>query len=408
MKIIINSIKNIAILSLGEFISRILNFISFAYLARVLCVSDFGIIGFGTALINFLLNFVNFGLDRISLRDLSKNKNLATHYIINIGMIRVVLSFLSFFIYLILLFYNSNLHLPLILLGLSIFSTGLSLNYFARSMEFFKIISINQILASIFTISLYLIFVKSNSDFIYAILIIVIVSLFTNILFLYNFKNYLKNIKNHISITLIKSLITSSFPLFLSSIMVAIYYFADTIMLGFFKSEYEVGIYSAANKIFLLLVIPYSIIVNVFLPSISKIDNNLNKNIRIYYFYMVLLALTLGLTTYLFSTNIIFWVFGSNFNLSAIPLKILALNAIIVGINMSFGEPITVWGKQKQYLVAVSVGAITNIFLNIIFIPKYSYIGAAFTTLLSEFSVFIILSYIFYNTREMHEKQQTN
>ena len=151
----LSKLKNISILSFGEFVSRILNFLSFAYLARVINLSDFGTIGFGTALINFLLNIVSFGLDRICLKEVTQINQLASNYLINISIIRIVLSSISFLIYLLILFFNSNFNLPLVLLGLTIFSTGLSFNYFAKAIEYFKVITINQIVISILTIILY-------------------------------------------------------------------------------------------------------------------------------------------------------------------------------------------------------------------------------------------------------------
>lgn len=405
MKFSLIPVKNIVILSSGEIISRGINFLSFAYLARVISLSDFGTIGFGTALVNFLLNLVNFGLDRICLKEVSQNRELASNYLINISIIRIVLSCISFFIYLLILFFNSNFNLPLVILGLTIFTTGLSLNYFAKAIEYFKVITINQILISILTIVLYFIFVRNNTDFIIAVLILVGVSFISNLLFLHKLKGYIVNIKSKFSLNLIKQLILSSYPLFISSIMIAIYYFADTIMLGIIKNEYDVGIYSAANKIFLLLIIPFSIIVSVFLPTIAKNIKLVDRSFLYYYIFMIFIGVFLGIIVYLYASEIIVLIFGNSFLSSVLPLKILALNTILVGINMSIGEPLTVWGNQKQYLIAVSLGAITNIILNLIFIPRFSYNGAAFTTLLSEFSVFIVLSYLFYGIREKHEQK---
>ncbi|HPN38444.1 MAG TPA: flippase [Melioribacteraceae bacterium] len=399
----LSKLKNISILSFGEFVSRILNFLSFAYLARVINLSDFGTIGFGTALINFLLNIVSFGLDRICLKEVTQINQLASNYLINISIIRIVLSSISFLIYLLILFFNSNFNLPLVLLGLTIFSTGLSFNYFAKAIEYFKVITTNQIVISILTIILYFIFVRNKNDFIIAVSILVSVSFISNFLFLHNLKEYIVNIKNKFSLHLIKQLLLASYPIFISSIMIAIYYFADTIMIGIIKKEYDVGIYSAANKVFLILTIPFSIIVSVFLPSIAKYYRKVNNSFVIYFCLISLTGVLLGFTTYLFAKNIIFLIYGETFLSSIIPLKILAINVILVGVNMSFGEPLTVWGKQKQYLIAVSIGAITNIILNLIFIPKYSYYGAAFTTLLSEFSVFVVLSYLFCRVREKNE-----
>jgi len=45
--------------------------------------------------------------------------------------------------------------------------------------------------------------------------------------------------------------------------------------------------------------------------------------------------------------------------------------------------------------VAITFGAIVNIILNLVLIPKYSYNGAALATLLSEVAVFIGVFYLF-------------
>ncbi len=395
MKIILRNLQNISILSIGELFSRLINFLSFAYLAKVISVSNFGSLGFGFAVINFLLNIVSFGMDRICLRDISLNNSISNTYLSNITIIRFLLSIFSFIIYFVILFFNLNNSLPLILLGLLIFSNGLSLNYFARALEKFKAISLVQIIISLLTILFYFAFVKSNNDFLIVVIIIVGTSAIGNLLFIFYFKDYLNGFFKLFSFNLSKKIVKESFPIFLSSIMVAIYYFSDTIILGLFKPESDVGMYSAANKIFLLAIVPFGIIVNAFLPSITSNYKKLSTNYLHYFIFMLLTALVIGIVSFIFANNIIYLIFGKNYLSASIPLKLLSLNIILVGINMAFGEPLTIWGKQKQHLLAVSIGAFTNITLNIIFIPKYSYYGAAFTTLVSELMVFIALIIIF-------------
>lgn len=395
MKIIFNNLKNISILTIGELFSRLINFLSFAYLARIISVDNFGYLGFGLAVINFLLNLVSFGIDRICLRDIALNNSIANIYLSNITIIRFLLSVFSFIIYVFILFFNQNNNLALILLGLIIFTNGLSLNYFARALEKFNIISIIQIISSIITIIFYISFVKSNNDFLLVILIILLASLVSNILFVFYFKNYFNNFFKLLSYKLSIKIIKESFPIFLSTIMVSIYYFSDTIILGLLKPDTDVGIYYAANKIFLLAILPFNIIVNASLPQIA---NSLKKLSTIYFNFFILIvsvALILGFVSFIFSDKIIYLFFGDKYLSAIIPLKLLSLNVILVGINMALGEPLTIWGKQKQHLIAVSAGAFCNILLNIIFIPKFTYYGAAFTTLISEFIVFIALIIIF-------------
>ena len=71
------------------------------------------------------------------------------------------------------------------------------------------------------------------------------------------------------------------------------------------------------------------------------------------------------------------------------------MNIGVIGVNVFLGNPLTVWGFQRQYAVAITLGAIANIFLNLLLIPKYSYNGAALATLLSEVVVFCGVLYLF-------------
>ncbi len=98
---------------------------------------------------------------------------------------------------------------------------------------------------------------------------------------------------------------------------------------------------------------------------------------------------------FLFRDLLIQFVFGEGYNDAALPLSILAMNALVISINIFFGNPLIAWGKQKEYSIAIMLGAIANIILNIVFIPSYSYNGAAFATLLSEAVVFCGVLFLF-------------
>jgi O-antigen/teichoic acid export membrane protein len=68
---------------------------------------------------------------------------------------------------------------------------------------------------------------------------------------------------------------------------------------------------------------------------------------------------------------------------------------LVISVNIFFGNPLIAWGKQKEYSIAIAFGAVTNIILNILLIPKYSYIGASLATLMAEVAVFVGVFYLF-------------
>ncbi len=363
-------------------------------MARVLDVKEFGVFGFGIAVLGFLGNFIIFGFDRISLRDLAIKKKSVNQYSNNILAVRLIISIVLFCFLLtaIILLNNKNSSILIVLL-LGLIFQAVSLSFIFRAVEQFKIISKTQIVTSILTVVLYIIFVRQQEDTIYAACIYSANTLISVIILFSIYVKQFGKIKLSIEKIFTKYLIRESYPLFVSSIMVAIYYSSDIIMLGFIKNDWDVGIYTAANKIFILGTIPFQLIASVFLPKIAAKKDFVNY--RNYFHLMGLCGAIIGITTYFLSYYIILIVFGSIYLPAVFPLKILALNILVVSVNMGLGEPITVLGKQKQYLIAVTFGAVINIILNFVLIPNYSYMGASIATLFSESVVFVGLLIVY-------------
>ena len=168
-------------------------------------------------------------------------------------------------------------------------------------------------------------------------------------------------------------------------------------MLGRMKTQAEVGIYNAAVKIFLIGVLPLNIIFKIFLPSLSKtIDKARLKETVTKYAKMTLgLGAVISVVFYSLSNLLIRYIYGENFINAVTPLSILAINLFVISLNIFLGNPLTVWGKQKSYSLAITAGAIVNVVLNLILIPQYSYNGAAVATILSEAAVLIGVSVLF-------------
>ena len=74
----------------------------------------------------------------------------------------------------------------------------------------------------------------------------------------------------------------------------------------------------------------------------------------------------------------------SEFAASAGPLRILSLVIGLVFLNNLNGKVLITLDLQKKGVIVYLSGAVLNIVLNFIFIPKYSYIGASLTTLVTE------------------------
>ena len=87
---------------------------------------------------------------------------------------------------------------------------------------------------------------------------------------------------------------------------------------------------------------------------------------------------------FLMSDWIIYFIGGDNFSSASHVLKILSLAMFLIFFGNLGGNAIIALNRQKKAMFIYLVGAVANVFLNIILIPKYSYFATAGVTLLTE------------------------
>ena len=103
------------------------------------------------------------------------------------------------------------------------------------------------------------------------------------------------------------------------------------------------------------------------------------------------MAAPIGLGTYLLAPKIIQFVYGEGFFNAASALKILIWAEVLVFVNYLGGQLLNVIDKQNAYTKIIGITAGVNILLNVILIPKHTYIGASVATLLCEVLVFVLI-----------------
>jgi len=143
--------------------------------------------------------------------------------------------------------------------------------------------------------------------------------------------------------------------------------------------------------------IPFLIVTAILPPMArsSKEDHELlrdifNRSLR----YLIILAAPIGVGTYLLAPRIIHFVYGEGFANASFALKILIWAEVLVFVNYLGGQLLNVIDKQKVYTTLIGITAGVNILLNMILIPKYTYLGASVATLLCEVLVFVLVYHV--------------
>jgi len=200
-----------------------------------------------------------------------------------------------------------------------------------------------------------------------------------------------------------KKLLKDSYPLIFSGVAIMIYMRIDQIMIGEMAGDEALGIYSVAVRISeMWYFIPMAISNSVF-PTIIKYkqkdDNLYCQRLQSFYDVMSLLGMTVGVITVFISAPVIDFLFGSAYIQSADVLSIHIWAGIFVCLGVASSNYLMAENLQLISFYRTCIGALINITLNLLFIPKYSCLGAAYATLISYFiSVFSII--FFKNTQK--------
>lgn len=184
-----------------------------------------------------------------------------------------------------------------------------------------------------------------------------------------------------------KTLLADSWPLLLSGIAVLIYMKIDQIMLGQIIGDEAVGIYSAAVRVSeVWYFVPVAIVASVF-PAILEAKKRSEKQyydrLQRLYDLMVWLAIAVALPMTFLSTTIVTLLFGDAYAQAGSVLAIHIWAAVFVFLGVASGKWFLAENRQILSLQRTVFGAIANIIINLLMIPKFGALGAAWATVLS-------------------------
>ena len=188
-----------------------------------------------------------------------------------------------------------------------------------------------------------------------------------------------------------KEIFFYSLPLFMSVFLNIFLNRTDVLMLGYFGSTADVGIYSLAAKLSQVVFIISASVYGIFAPVVSELFAKDDRS-RLRKIFVQSTRYSAIVTVPIFgalilSQKAILSVFGEEFTNGAEVLLILGLAFLINSILGFAGQMISMSGRSKLVLMNSVGGASLNILLNWFFIPKWGMAGAAWATMIATIAV---------------------
>ena len=365
-----------------------------AMLARYLGPDSFGLYSYVISFVGLFIALSTLGLDEIVVREIVQNdKNveelLGTAFVLRFIAAGIV--YLMMFI--IMLVYTNEIEtIKLIYLYASIIllQSFQVIDLFFQAMVKGKSTSISKIISTIVVSVLILLLIKLDADLIYFIYALLFEALVVSALFIYFYSASNSVLKWRFKYVRAVELLRICWPLLLSSVIISIYMKIDQLMIKEMLNTRELGYYAAAVKLSeAWYVIPMVICSSLF-PAIiiskEKNQKEYHRRLQHLYRFLVLLAILLAILVTVYADNIINMIYGNLFFRSTEVLVVHIWSAIFVFMGVVTTKYLVVEGLIRNQMYRTILGAVVNVCLNIIFIEKYGIVGAAYATLLAQFS----------------------
>jgi len=235
------------------------------------------------------------------------------------------------------------------------------------------------------------------------IMVATVISSAVNFLLHFFFSRGFARIKLAFDFSIWLKIIKRSWPLTLTIVFNLIYLKADTLILSLIKSQAEVGIYGATYRVIdVLITLPF-MFAGIILPILTARwaqgrKEDFNNALQKSFDAMVIVALPLMIGAQFVAKDMMTLIAGSEFGPSGPVLRLLIIAAGIIFLSCMFSHAIIALDKQRKIISAYIFTAITAVVGYLVFIPHYSYFGAAWVTIYSELiialaAVFLVWKY---------------
>lgn len=390
-----NITKNYIYNLIYQILTIILPIITTPYLSRVLGAEGIGIYGYTISIVTYFTLIGALGISKYGQREIAyvqNDKENRSRVFWELNIIRICTISITLLIFWLAFCLKGEYVTYYRILLLELIAVLLDITWFFQGIEDFKKVVIRNIIIKLISVILIFMLVKKSEDLIKYFYIYALSNFLGNGTLWINIKKYVSMVK--INFKDLKKHIKPMISLFIPQIATSIYTVLDKTMLGILENNIsEVGYYEQSQKIIKIALTFVTTMSVVMLPRISnvyakgeteKIKEYMKKSFNFNWFLSI--PIIFGIIA--ISKNFVPWFYGNGYE-KIIGLLIYTSPIILfIAFSTTIGSQYLISvKKQNIQTIAVGIGAIVNVILNFILIPKLKSVGAVIATVIAEFLI---------------------
>jgi O-antigen/teichoic acid export membrane protein len=366
----------------------------FPYIGRILGPEGLGKVEFANSIVSYFVVFTTFGIPTYGIREIARRREDPFERSKVVWELTLILAsaigigYAAYFTLVCLVPFLYKDWLLFCVIAPTLILSDFSYEWFYSGIEDQLYITIRFIAAKAFQLLLVFLCIKKADDFIIYAGIAVGLSGFSTLFNIARLRRYVHfvpiaqlNIRRHIKSILL---------IFGSHVAINVYQHLDVTMIGIIVDETAVGLYTAANRIVLVVI---SVVVSIAAVIVPRMENALSRgdtsaykrycNKSLHFILLLSVPCCFGLVA--LAPEIIGLFAGEKYLASIFSVRLLAPIIVIVGLAYFVGLQILYTNrKEKYYTIAVSIAAVINVLFNFCMIPFLKQNGAILGTLLAE------------------------
>jgi len=357
---------------------------------------------------NFILIFSfipDFGLTAVLIRELSKNYQdrkrifanaiFAVFFLLIISLILITLTRN--------IFIKDSLARDLIIV-LTIFLIFDTLREFLysifRAKEKMELQAFSHLTTNFLLLNLGLIFLKIEPNPFSLAKAYLLASIFGFLITFFMIKNeFFFNYFKFFQAKFTLDLLNKSWPIGIANFLFLIITYLDTVILGWFQTTKDVGLYNSIVKLSeFLYFFPAALAMSIFPVLSKKNKDEFNQTINFGFQLAFFISLPILITLFFLSSEIIKFIFGSQYVEASLGLKLISFAIPFNFMVLILIDALIAIDKRKELLLYDILIVLINFILNLIFVPHYSYFASSLITSICAslsliFSYFILRKY---------------
>ncbi len=384
--------------------NMIFHVVTFPYISRILQAEGIGKVELAISVIAYFTLFSQLGIPTYGIRACAAVRedrqalSRTVHELCFIQAVTTVISFAALFICIESVPKFEGERTLYWITGISVLLGAFGMEWLFKSLEQYRYITLRSVAFKAVALVAMFLFVKDPQDYLIYAAINVFASSGSYLLNLTQLSKYVElrplgqyDVKKHLK---------PVFILFFYVCATTVYTHLDSVMLGFMRSDADVGYYNVSVKVKLMLVSVVTALGASLLPRASFYfkKQQMDEFWKIAYKALrVVLLMSVPFSAYfmIFAKPCVLFLAGEGYDEAILSMVAITPSIVCIGITSVTGVQILIpTNRENVVLLASVMGAVVDFVLNLILIPILGVTGAAIGTFSAELVGVLVHCYV--------------